>query len=170
MHASSRLASGGSSVLSRAFGEVGSIHHLRVVRLRRCSTSPGATKADTNLGWVAPENKLDVAKILDQADRCANRWDITWTDFHTPAVVADAMVALSGRSEVLAVPFGGIALGREEMMGVMKENPTSAMVAAEQEGGDGVEIAAIEVKGNFIFDPAKHPDFLGAILGTGKLQ
>jgi photosystem II S4 domain protein len=28
-------------------------------------------------------------------------------------------------------------------------------------------VAAIEIKGNFIFDPASHPDFLGAILGTG---
>lgn len=25
-----------------------------------------------------------------------------------------------------------------------------------------------QVKGNFMFDPAKHPDFLGAVLGTGK--
>ena len=31
-------------------------------------------------------------------------------------------------------------------------------------------IATIEVKGNFMFDPAKHPDFLGAILGTGVVR
>eukprot|EP00798_Chlamydomonas_sp_ICE-L_P023633 gene23633-9162_t len=36
-------------------------------------------------------------------------------------------------------------------------------------GDGGVEIAAIaiEVNGNFMFNPVKHPDFLGAIIGTG---
>ena len=43
------------------------------------------------------------------------------------------------------------------------------MVGAEQDpsalGGEAV--AALEVKGTFMFDPATHRDFLGAILGTG---
>ena len=29
-------------------------------------------------------------------------------------------------------------------------------------------IAALDVRGNFLFDPASHPDYLGAILGTGE--
>ena len=55
--------------------------------------------------------------------------------------------------------FARLLLGREEVMGSIRANATQANV-----------IAAIEVKGNFMFDPAKHPDFLGAILGTGVVR
>ncbi|KXZ55839.1 hypothetical protein GPECTOR_2g1390 [Gonium pectorale] len=44
-------------------------------------------------------------------------------------------------------------------MEALRDNPLEA---------DGV--AALQVKGNFMFDPAKHPDFLGAILGTGVVR
>jgi photosystem II S4 domain protein len=33
-----------------------------------------------------------------------------------------------------------------------------------------VELAALDVAGNFLFDPATHRDFLGSILGTGIVR
>jgi photosystem II S4 domain protein len=33
-----------------------------------------------------------------------------------------------------------------------------------------VELAALEIAGNFLFDPASHRDFLGALLGTGIVR
>jgi photosystem II S4 domain protein len=33
-----------------------------------------------------------------------------------------------------------------------------------------VEVAALDIEGNFLFDPATHRDFLGAILGTGIVR
>jgi hypothetical protein len=45
------------------------------------------------------------------------------------------------------------------MLAPLKENPA-------QLGG----VAALQVKGNFMFDPATHRDFLGAILNTGQQQ
>jgi photosystem II S4 domain protein len=33
-----------------------------------------------------------------------------------------------------------------------------------------VELAALDIAGNFLFDPANHRDFLGAILGTGIVR
>lgn len=52
-----------------------------------------------------------------------------------------------------------LAIGREEAMPGAKEAPESL-------GG----VAALQVKGNFMFDPANHRDFLGAILGTGIVR
>lgn len=52
-----------------------------------------------------------------------------------------------------------IAIGREEMLAPLRDNPA-------QLGG----VAALQVKGNFMFDPATHRDFLGAILNTGQQQ
>lgn len=47
-------------------------------------------------------------------------------------------------------------LGNEETIAALSNNLTEA-------GG----VAALSVKGNFIFDAATHRDFLGALLGTG---
>ncbi|KAG1679464.1 hypothetical protein FOA52_007756 [Chlamydomonas sp. UWO 241] len=88
------------------------------------------------------------------------------TDFLSPAVAADALSCLQGRT-VVAVPWGGFAsaervrilLGQAEVMASVREDPASSGT-----------VVALQVKGNFMFDPAKHPDFLGAVLGTGVVR
>ncbi len=47
-------------------------------------------------------------------------------------------------------------LGNKETIAALSNDLT-------EEGG----VAALNVKGNFIFDAATHRDFLGALLGTG---
>lgn len=119
------------------------------------------------LSWVAAEHRKDVARILEIAERAAQRWDVTYSDFLSPPLTAECMSALSNLGDVLVVPWGGyaqaercrLAVGREEVLGPLKDTPTSI-------GG----VAALEVKGNFIFDAATHRDFLGAVLGTGVVR
>ena len=60
-----------------------------------------------DLHWVSQENREEVAHILDLAARAADRWDMSMTDFLTPAVAADAMSCLSGRSDLVAIAWGG---------------------------------------------------------------
>ncbi|EFJ50818.1 hypothetical protein VOLCADRAFT_57892 [Volvox carteri f. nagariensis] len=139
---------------------------------RRCHFSILASAlkgqgTDTALAWVDPANRRDVARVLEIAERAAQRWDVVWTDFLPPPIVADSMAALASRTDIVCLPWGGyaqaercrIALGREELMEPLQSDPQQL---------DGV--AALQVKGNFMFDPAKHPDFLGAILGTGVVR
>ncbi|KAF8069439.1 Hnrnph2 [Scenedesmus sp. PABB004] len=111
----------------------------------------------------------DVAAIVEAAERAAQRWEVTYTHFHTPPVVADALAALAGRGDVAGVPWGGyaqaervrLALGRDEALAGAAEDPAGQLPGA---------VAALEVRGNFMFDPAGHRDFLGAILGTGVVR
>ena len=49
-----------------------------------------------------------------------------------------------------------LVLGNEEAVAAVSADPAQA-------GG----VAALSVRGNFMFDPATHRDFLGALLGTG---
>ena len=49
-----------------------------------------------------------------------------------------------------------LVLGNEEAVAAVSGDPAQA-------GG----VAALSVRGNFMFDPATHRDFLGALLGTG---
>uniref|UniRef100_A0A7S0RQE4 RNA-binding S4 domain-containing protein n=1 Tax=Chlamydomonas leiostraca TaxID=1034604 RepID=A0A7S0RQE4_9CHLO len=131
--------------------------------LRACVAVRAKT---TELGWVAPENREDVRRVLEIADRAADRWTVVMTDFLSPAVLADAMASLGGRSDIVVLPWGGyqnaercrLVMGREEVM------------AEAQAGSDPGGVVALDVRGNFMFDPAKHPDFLGAILGTGVVR
>ncbi|KAL6757693.1 hypothetical protein V8C86DRAFT_2616727 [Haematococcus lacustris] len=130
---------------------------------REC-TKPGRLRSTNRGASTSSDSRKEVDRVLELADRAAVRWELTWTDFLPPPVVGDAMAALAGRSDVQALPWGGyaqaercrLALGREELMASARNDP---------EGAGGV--AAIQVRGNFMFDAAKHPDFLGAVLGTG---
>lgn len=47
--------------------------------------------------------------MLEIAERATDRWDVVWTDFLTPPIVADSMAALQGRQDVICVPWGGYA-------------------------------------------------------------
>eukprot|EP00775_Hariotina_reticulata_P014407 gene14407-14513_t len=112
--------------------------------------------------------RKEVAEILDLAERASVQWDISYTHFLSPPVAADALTAVNQLADVVAVAWGGyaqaercrLALGQEEVMLAMKEDPSQLVDA----------VAALDVKGNFMFDPATHRDFLGAILGTGVVR
>ncbi|MEW5304017.1 MAG: hypothetical protein WDW36_006655 [Sanguina aurantia] len=77
------------------------------------------------------------------------------------------MSALNALADLKVVAWGGYAqaervrlsMGREEVMESAQLNPSELE-----------SVVALEVKGNFMFDPAAHPDFLGAILGTGIVR
>jgi hypothetical protein len=134
----------------------------------RCISTPAKSPVNQQLNWVLPENRKEVAQILDLAERAAARWDVSYSTFISPSVLADARLVLEGRSDVVMVPWGGypqaercrVAFGMEEVLLAAKEDPSQLEDA----------VAALQVKGNFMFDPASHRDFLGAILGTGGVQ
>jgi RNA-binding protein YlmH len=102
------------------------------------------------------------------AERASTSWGISYTHFLSPPVAADALAAVSQLPDLKAVAWGGylqaertrLAVGKEEVMLAAAEDP-----AALEEA-----VAALDVKGNFMFDPATHRDFLGAILGTGVVR
>lgn len=80
--------------------------------LRRCLCTPAlASKTgEAKLSWVPSEHRRDVAQILEQAERAAMRWEVTYTNFYTPPVVADAVAAMALEvADCVAVPWGGYA-------------------------------------------------------------
>lgn len=74
---------------------------------RRLVCALGSKSREALLQWVAPDNRQEVARIVEIAERAAERWEVSWTDFLSPPVVADAMSALNQMSEVTAVAWGG---------------------------------------------------------------
>jgi photosystem II S4 domain protein len=85
------------------------------------------------------------------------------TSFYSPAVISDARKVLERMADVECIAWGGyeraerqkLLLGREEVL-----------YACEEEMKEKA-VAVVNVQGNFLFDKASHPDFLGSVLGTG---
>ncbi|KAF8751434.1 hypothetical protein HU200_012110 [Digitaria exilis] len=100
----------------------------------------------------------EVRNILDMAERASKRRDVFHTNFLTPPIIKEAMLAIDKLADIKAVAQGGypqaercrISVGHADSM------PSNPDV-----------VAALSISGNFRLEPCSHGDFLGAILGTG---
>ncbi|KAL5228015.1 hypothetical protein ABZP36_016280 [Zizania latifolia] len=100
----------------------------------------------------------EVKSILDMAQRASQRRDVFHTNFLTPPIVKEAMLAIEKLADIKAVAQGGYPQAERCRVSVghtdcMTSNPDV--------------VAALSISGNFRLEPCSHGDFLGAILGTG---
>lgn len=108
------------------------------------------------------ENREVVARVIDQADQAIKTWEVVPTDFLSPPEMAEVQQAFSRLSEVQLVSWGGYPQAERQRLAIAR---TELPLDSTQ-----VEIAALEIAGNFLFDQASHRDFLGALLGTGLVR
>ncbi|MGF1493467.1 MAG: photosystem II S4 domain protein [Microcoleaceae cyanobacterium] len=108
------------------------------------------------------EYREQVAQVIDRAEQALKTWEVTYTDFLSPPEIAESQRIFSTLTEVQLLATGGYAQAERKRLAIARmELPMD-----ESE----IEIAALEVSGNFLFDTATHRDFLGAILGTGIVR
>ncbi|XP_042498339.1 putative RNA-binding protein YlmH [Macadamia integrifolia] len=117
---------------------------------------------DTLVKGVGDKNAIEAVKhTLEMARRASSRREVLHTDFLTPPILKESMLALEKLADVKAVAQGGypqaercrLSVGHFE---VMTTDPDI--------------VAALSITGNFGFQPCSHGDFLGAILGTGIVR
>lgn len=99
-----------------------------------------------------------VKLVLVQAQKAASRKEIFRSDFLTPPVVEDALLAIKKLSDVEALVQGGYPQAERCRLSIGHPDVISSVPDA---------VAALSISGNFTFDPASHGDFLGAVLATG---
>ncbi|HEY9808906.1 MAG TPA: photosystem II S4 domain protein [Halomicronema sp.] len=108
------------------------------------------------------ENRETLARIIDQADQAIKTWEVVATDFLSPPEVVEAQQAFSRLTEVQLVAWGGYPQAERQRLAIARaELPLDA---------SQVEIAALDISGNFLFDTATHRDFLGSMLGCGIVR
>lgn len=108
------------------------------------------------------ENKEEIARIIDQADQAINNWEVVVTDFLSPPVIAEVQAVLQNLTEIKAISWGGYPQAERQRLGLSRPDiPLDESL---------VSLAVLDIAGNFLFDPATHPDFLGSILGTGIVR
>ncbi|HEY9859853.1 MAG TPA: photosystem II S4 domain protein [Candidatus Obscuribacterales bacterium] len=108
------------------------------------------------------ENRDAIARIIDQADQAIKTWEVVCSDFLSPPELADMQQAFGRLTEVQVLAWGGYPQAERQRVAIARaELPLEA---------SQVEVAALDIAGNFLFDPATHRDFLGALLGTGIVR
>lgn len=108
------------------------------------------------------ENRETAVRVLDQAEQAIKTWEVVYSNFLSPPELADVQQIFARLTEVHFVAWGGYP---------QAERQRAAIARAELPlENTQVAVAALEIAGNFLFDPATHRDFLGAILGTGIIR
>ncbi|MFS8867610.1 photosystem II S4 domain protein [Synechococcus sp. H65.1] len=105
------------------------------------------------------EYRETLARILDLGEQALKTWQVVCSDFLSPPEVAEVQSRLHNLAELQVVAWGGYAQAERQRLALARPE-----VGVEAEG---IPLAAIEIEGNFLFDPATHRDFLGALLATG---
>ncbi len=108
------------------------------------------------------ENREEVARVIDQAEQAIRTWEIVLTDFLSPPVMFEAQEIFSKLTDIELLAWGGYPQAERQRLGIARsEIPLET---------SQIELAALDIAGNFLFDTATHRDFLGAILGTGIVR
>lgn len=108
------------------------------------------------------ENREEIAKVLDKAQQAIKSWEVCCTDFLAPPIIAEIQQLFSRLTEIEFCVFGGYPQAERQRVGLSRsEIPLDP---------SQLEVALLDISGNFLFDPATHRDFLGAILGTGIVR
>ena len=108
------------------------------------------------------ENREEIARIIDQAEQAIKTWEVVLTDFLSPPVLIEIQEQFKRLTEVQLLAWGGYPQAERQRLALAREE-----LPLEQ---SQVEVAALDIAGNFLFDPANHRDFLGAMLGTGLVR
>jgi photosystem II S4 domain protein len=108
------------------------------------------------------ENREEIARIIDKAEQAIRIWEVVLSDFLSPPVLAEVQQSFGRLTEVEFVAWGGYPQAERQRVGISR---SEIPIDVSQ-----IEVAALDIAGNFLFDPANHRDFLGAILGTGIVR
>lgn len=103
-----------------------------------------------------------IAKVLDKAEQALRTWEVVVTDFCPPPLIAEVQNRFSQLTELQLLPWGGYPQAERQRLAIAR---VEIPLTPEQ-----VPLTALDIAGNFLFDPASHRDFLGALLGTGLVR
>ena len=108
------------------------------------------------------ENLDTLTRLIDQAEQALKTWEVVQTDFLSPPELMEAQTLLAKLTELHFVAGGGYPQAERQRIAIAR---VDLPLEPEQ-----LELSLLNVSGNFLFDPATHRDFLGAILGTGLVR
>lgn len=114
------------------------------------------------------EHRDTLARVLDLGEQALKTWQVAWSDFLSPPEITEVQARLQKLTELQLLPWGGYPQAERQRLALARSEVSLDIPAADTEPDpEGIPVAAIQIQGNFLFDPATHRDFLGALLGSG---
>ncbi len=108
------------------------------------------------------ENREVAARVIDLAEQAIKTWEVVVTDFLSPPEQVEVKQIFDRLTEVQLVFWGGYPQAERQRCAIARADlPLSQ---------DSVDLAAVDITGNFLFDEATHRDFLGSMLGCGIVR
>jgi photosystem II S4 domain protein len=108
------------------------------------------------------EYRDTIAQVIDRAEQALKTWEIVCTDFLSPPEWAEAERIFARLNDLQLLAFGGYPQAERKRIAIAR---TEIPLDESQ-----VELTALDISGNFLFDSATHRDFLGALLGNGLVR
>eukprot|EP00188_Purpureofilum_apyrenoidigerum_P000784 Plantae.Rhodophyta-Purpureofilum_apyrenoidigerum.ctg13812.p1 GENE.Plantae.Rhodophyta-Purpureofilum_apyrenoidigerum.ctg13812~~Plantae.Rhodophyta-Purpureofilum_apyrenoidigerum.ctg13812.p1 ORF type:complete len:329 (-),score=64.15 Plantae.Rhodophyta-Purpureofilum_apyrenoidigerum.ctg13812:433-1344(-) len=105
------------------------------------------------------------ARVVDIAERAVREFSVAATPFLRPLESFELEVALGRLADLSVSSSGGYPQAERKRMFFSPEELVDLDCPPEEMARHF--LCPIEIRGNFLFDPAKHGDFLGAITGSG---
>lgn len=103
-----------------------------------------------------------MSRLLDQATQALKTWEVVLSAFLSPPELAEAQQMFASLTELTTLAWGGYPQAERQRLAIARSD-----LPLDQ---TQVELAVLSISGNFLFDPATHRDFLGALLGTGIVR
>jgi len=107
------------------------------------------------------ENREEIAKVIDKAEQAIKTWEMTVTDFLSPAVLAEVERVFQRLTDVSMQKWGGYPQAERQRLGIARVDLPWTVT--------DIPLSALDIAGNFLFDTANHRDFLGAMLKVGDI-
>lgn len=108
------------------------------------------------------EDREAIAKVIDKAEQALRTWEVVVTDFCAPPLIAAIQSRFQPLTELHLSAWGGYPQAERQRLAIAR-----AEIPLEV---SQIPLAALDLSGNFLFDPASHRDFLGALVGTGLVR
>lgn len=108
------------------------------------------------------DNRESASRVIDQANQAIRIWDVVLTDFLSPPELLDVQNMFARLTEVHSLDWGGYPQAERKRLAIAR--PDLPLDNTQ------VGLVPLSIAGNFLFDPATHRDFLGAMLGTGIVR
>jgi photosystem II S4 domain protein len=113
------------------------------------------------------ENKATLTRVIDQAEQAIRTWEMVVSDFLSPPELVEAATIFKRLTDVHALAAGGYPQAeRQRLLIARSEIPLPELA----DDATVLPLTPLSITGNFLFDPATHRDFLGALLGTGIVR
>jgi len=106
------------------------------------------------------------ARVVDVAERALKEFSVIPTHFLRPVESLELGNALGKLADLTVTTAGGFPQAERKRM-VLSPVELVDLSLQIEEDEDRHFLTPVEIRGNFLFDPARHGDFLGAITGAG---